>query len=144
MHLAIYAGTEAQAIVHVHPPMVLAFSLAHQTFTPISFEEKYTIGAVPVVAQDTPTVTRPEQVVEELKYRPVVILQGHGPDVIGCALVNKDVVIRLRIIASHSTVRSVERRQRRERICKTTTPCRNSKAGSGVVIDKPDHAADRD
>lgn len=83
MHLAIYAGTEAQAIVHVHPPMVLAFSLAHQTFTPISFEEKYTIGAVPVIAQDTPTVTRPEQVVEELKYRPVVMLQGHGTVAIG-------------------------------------------------------------
>lgn len=86
MHLAIYAGTEAQAIVHVHPPMVLAFSLAHQTFTPISFEEKYTIGAVPVIAQDTPTVTRPEQVVEELKYRPVVILQGHGTVAIGDTL----------------------------------------------------------
>ena len=71
MHLAVYAGTDAQAIVHVHPPMVLAFSLAHESFVPMSFEEKYTIGEVPIIPQDTPTVTKPEKVVEALKYHPV-------------------------------------------------------------------------
>ena len=59
MHLAVYAGTDAQAIVHVHPPMVLAFSLTHDSFAPVSYEEKYTIGKVPVIPQDTPTVTKP-------------------------------------------------------------------------------------
>ncbi|HJX10022.1 MAG TPA: class II aldolase/adducin family protein, partial [Candidatus Binatia bacterium] len=44
MHMAVYAGTDAQAVVHVHPPMVLAFSLTHDNFAPVSFEEKYTIG----------------------------------------------------------------------------------------------------
>ena len=37
LHLAVYRGTDAQAIVHVHPPMVLAFSLTHESFVPISF-----------------------------------------------------------------------------------------------------------
>src|SRR4029453_4605021 len=60
MHLAVYAGTDAQAIVHVHPPMVLAFSLTHESFVPLSYEEKYTIGEVPIILQDTPTVTRPQ------------------------------------------------------------------------------------
>ncbi len=83
MHMAVYAGTEAQAIVHVHPPMVLAFSLTHESFVPLSFEEKYTIGEVPIIAQDTPTVTKPELVVEELKYHPVVIIKGHGTVAIG-------------------------------------------------------------
>ncbi len=83
MHLAVYAGTDAQAIVHVHPPMVLAFSLSHSSFVPVSFEEKYTIGEVPIVPQDTPTVTKPERVVEELKYHPVVIVKGHGTVAIG-------------------------------------------------------------
>jgi L-fuculose-phosphate aldolase len=83
MHLAVYAGTDAQAIVHVHPPMVLAFSLSHESFVPVSFEEKYTIGEVPILAQDTPTVTQPEQIVEELKYHPVVIIKGHGTVAIG-------------------------------------------------------------
>ena len=83
MHMAVYAGTDAQAIIHVHPPMVLAFSLTHDSFIPVSFEEKYTIGEVPIIPQDTPTVTRPEKVVEELKYHPVVIIKGHGTVAIG-------------------------------------------------------------
>ena len=83
MHMAIYAGSDAQAIVHVHPPMVLAFSLQHESFVPISFEEKYTIGEVPILAQDTPTVTKPERVVEALKYHPIIILKGHGTVAIG-------------------------------------------------------------
>lgn len=83
MHLAVYAGTDAQAIVHVHPPMVLAFSLTHDSFAPVSYEEKYTIGKVSVIAQDTPTVTKPEEVVEALKYNPVVIIKGHGTVAIG-------------------------------------------------------------
>lgn len=83
MHLAVYAGTDAQAIVHVHPPMVLAFSLSHDSFAPLSYEEKYTIGKVPVIPQDTPTVTRPEAVVEALKYNPVAIIKGHGTVAIG-------------------------------------------------------------
>src|SRR5258705_1649660 len=83
MHLAVYAGTDAQAIVHVHPPMVLAFSLTHESFAPLSYEEKYTIGEVPIIPQDTPTVTRPQAVVEALKYHPVVIIKGHGTVAIG-------------------------------------------------------------
>lgn len=83
LHLAVYGGTDAQAIVHVHPPMVLAFSLSRDSFVPISFEEKYTIGEVPIISQDTPTVTKPEPVVEALKYNPVVIIKGHGTVAIG-------------------------------------------------------------
>jgi L-fuculose-phosphate aldolase len=83
MHLAVYRGTDAQAIVHVHPPAVLGFSLSHESFVPLSFEEKYTIGEVAVVRQETPTVTDPAQVVEELRLTPVVILQGHGTVAIG-------------------------------------------------------------
>ena len=83
MHLAVYDGTDAQAIVHVHPPMVLAFSLTHDSFAPVSYEEKYTIGKVSIIAQDTPTVTKPEEVVEALKYNPVVIIKGHGTVAIG-------------------------------------------------------------
>jgi len=83
MHLAVYAGTDAQAIVHVHPPMVLAFSLSHDSFAPLSYEEKYTIGKVPVIPQDTPTVTRPEALVEALQYTPVAIIKGHGTVAIG-------------------------------------------------------------
>ncbi|HEU4340391.1 MAG TPA: class II aldolase/adducin family protein [Candidatus Binatia bacterium] len=83
LHLAVYNGTDARVVIHAHPPLVLAFSLTHESFLPLSFEEKYTLGEVPVIAQDTPTVTKPEAVVAELRYRPVVILKGHGTVAIG-------------------------------------------------------------
>jgi L-fuculose-phosphate aldolase len=86
LHLAVYRGTDAEVVVHVHPPMVLAFSLTHESFVPVSFEEKYTIGEVPIIPQDTPTVTQPEVVVKELKYHPVVIIKGHGTVAIGKTL----------------------------------------------------------
>ena len=83
LHLAVYNGTEAKAVIHVHPPMVLAFSLTHRSFVPLSFEEKYTIGEVPILPQETPTVTETEKVVQELRLRPIVILQGHGTVALG-------------------------------------------------------------
>lgn len=83
LHLAVYRGTSAQAVIHVHPPKVLTFSLSHRTFLPLSFEEKYTLGEVRVLPQETPTVTKSDAVVEELRLRPVVILQGHGTVAVG-------------------------------------------------------------
>lgn len=83
LHLAVYKGSEAKAIVHAHPPKVLAFSLSHASFVPVSFEEKYTLGEIPVLPQETPTVTDTAGVVEELKLRPIVILRGHGTVAIG-------------------------------------------------------------
>jgi L-fuculose-phosphate aldolase len=83
LHLAVYNGTDARAVIHAHPPMVLAFSLSHKSFLPISFEEKYTIGEVPILPQETPTVTETEKVVDELQLHPVVILQGHGTVALG-------------------------------------------------------------
>jgi L-fuculose-phosphate aldolase len=83
LHLAVYGGTDAKVVIHAHPPRVLAFSLSHHSFTPLSFEEKYTIGEVPIIPQDTPTVTDTDGVVEELRLRPIVILQGHGTVAIG-------------------------------------------------------------
>ena len=78
LHLAVYAATDARAIIHAHPPAVIAYSLGRRSFVPLSFEEKYMLGEVPILSQDTPTVTEPARVVEELRLRPVVILQGHG------------------------------------------------------------------
>jgi len=83
LHLAVYNGTDAKAVIHAHPPMVLAFSLSHRSFSPLSFEEKYTIGEVPILPQETPTVTETQRVIDELRMRPVVILQGHGTVAVG-------------------------------------------------------------
>lgn len=83
LHLAVYNGTDGKAVVHAHPPGVLVFSLSNSSFVPVSFEEKYTLGTVRVVPQETPTVTETGPVVEELKICPIVMLQGHGTVAVG-------------------------------------------------------------
>jgi len=83
MHLAIYQGTDARAVIHAHPPMTLAYSFDHDRFDPLSFEEKFTVGTVAVITQETPTVTRPEALVESLLYQPIVIVKGHGTVAVG-------------------------------------------------------------
>ena len=78
LHLAVYEATDARAVVHVHPPEIIAYCRGLDEFVPLSFEEEYSLGAVPVISHAGPTVADPAPVAEELRRRPVVILQGHG------------------------------------------------------------------
>ena len=63
--------------------MTLAFSLTHDHFVPVSFEEKYTIGEVPISRSGYADGNKAREVAEELKYRPVAIIKGHGTVAIG-------------------------------------------------------------
>ncbi len=78
LHLAVYKETDAMAVIHVHPPTIVVFSLANNSFIPLSWEERYLLKEIPVVPQNTPTVKDPAKVVEEIQNRPIVILKGHG------------------------------------------------------------------
>ncbi len=78
LHLAVYKETEAMAVIHVHPPTIVVFSLANESFVPLSWEERYILKEIPVVPQLTPTVKDPAKVVEVIRERPIVILKGHG------------------------------------------------------------------
>ena len=78
LHLAVYEATDASAVVHVHPPEIIAYCRGRDEFVPLSFEEEYSLGRVPVIPHDGPTVTDTGPVAEELRLHPVVILQDHG------------------------------------------------------------------
>ncbi len=78
LHLAVYKETEAMAVIHVHPPTIVVFSLANESFVPLSWEERYILKEIPVVPQLTPTVKDPAKVVEVIRNRSIVILKGHG------------------------------------------------------------------
>jgi L-fuculose-phosphate aldolase len=139
MHMAVYAGTDAQAIVHVHPPMVLAFSLTHESFMPLSFEEKYTIGEVPIIAQDTPTVTRPEKVVEELKYHSVVIIKGHGTVAIGKTFQEAFLLTDLLEEAVHCQFFREGAPARRPEVGEATKPMRTADDGKRYELFSQEH-----
>ena len=78
LHLAVYEATDARAVVHAPPAEIIAYCRGRSEFVPLSFEEEYSLGRVPVIPHDSPTVTDTAPVAEQLRHHPVVILRGHG------------------------------------------------------------------
>ena len=81
VHRAIYAATDAGAIVHAHPVHTIARSFAADTITPADSEGLYVLGDVPVVTSAV-TIASPEAAIvlaEALREAPVAVLRTHGP-----------------------------------------------------------------
>lgn len=78
LHTLIYQNFGAHAVVHAHPPFINGYFAVNDTLEALTFETKFYLGAVPVVAQDTPTVTRPQEVIDALRRSNLVVLKNHG------------------------------------------------------------------
>jgi len=78
LHSLVYKNFPAQVIIHCHPPLINAYFAAHKILKTLTFESKFYLGDVPVVAQETPTVTQPGLVVAALKTNSQVVLKNHG------------------------------------------------------------------
>jgi L-fuculose-phosphate aldolase len=78
LHSLIYENFSYQAVIHCHPALVNAYFAVYSDIKALTFETSLYLGNIPVVAQDTPAVTRPELVIEALKTNNLVILKNHG------------------------------------------------------------------
>lgn len=83
LHSLVYKNFPAQVVVHAHPPLINGYFAAYSNLKALTFETKFYLGEVPVVEQDTPTVTRPELVIAALKSNNLVVLKNHGAVAIG-------------------------------------------------------------
>ena len=83
IHAAIYRQFNTHSIIHAHPPLTSAYFAARDTLEPVTFETKLYLGNVPVVEQDTPSITKMEPVIEALKLSNIVVLKNHGVIAIG-------------------------------------------------------------
>ena len=70
VHRAVYAATDAGAVLHAHPGHAIALSLLLDALEPADAEGKLRLGSVPVV--------NAEQVAEALRKAPIVLARGHG------------------------------------------------------------------
>lgn len=88
VHRAIYAKTNALAVVHAHPAHTIVRSLVSDEIVPIDSEGSYLLHKVPVVA--LPLTAGSSQVADVvsdvLREYKVVLLRGHGPFAIGTVL----------------------------------------------------------
>ncbi len=78
LHNLIYKNFPHKAVIHCHPVLINAYFAVYSNIKALTFETKLYLGNIPVVAQDTPAVTRPELVIEALKNGNLVVLKNHG------------------------------------------------------------------
>lgn len=78
LHSLVYKNFPHKTVIHCHPPLINAYFAVASSLKALTFETKFYLGEVPVVAQDTPTVTKPELVIEALKSNNLVVLKNHG------------------------------------------------------------------
>ncbi|MFC1917883.1 aldolase [Chloroflexota bacterium] len=85
VHRTIYQQTQAQAIVHAHPPHTVALSMTEREIQPNTVEGSMVISMVPVLGWDTEVKPggMADEIAEALKQYPIVMVKGHGSFAIG-------------------------------------------------------------
>ncbi len=78
LHSLIYKNFPIQTIIHCHPPLINGYFAVCDSLKALTFETKFYLGDVPVVPQETPTVTKPDLVIAALKGNNQVVLKNHG------------------------------------------------------------------
>ena len=78
LHTLVYKNFPAKVVVHCHPPLINGYFAVSKTLKAMSFETKFYLGDIPVIPQETPTVTLPEPVIAALKTNNLVVLKNHG------------------------------------------------------------------
>ena len=83
LHSLVYKNFPAKVVVHCHPPLINGYFAVAKTLKAMSFETKFYLGDIPVVPQETPTVTDTAPVIAALKSNNLVVLKNHGTVAIG-------------------------------------------------------------
>ena len=87
VHQSIYQNTDAQAIVHAHPPHIIALSLQNSSrIYPIDAEGMYFFAqGIPVLEVENAIASDEvaQKIIPLLKESPIVAVKGHGTFAIG-------------------------------------------------------------
>ncbi len=78
LHTLVYKNFPVKVVVHAHPPLINGYFAVRKHLKAMTFEGKFYLGDVPLVEQETPTVTKPELVTDALKQNNLVVLKNHG------------------------------------------------------------------
>ena len=78
LHGLIHKNFSQKCVIHCHPPLINGYFSIYSDIKALTFETKLYLGRVPVIEQDTPAVTNPQEVVEALKLNNLVVLRRHG------------------------------------------------------------------
>jgi len=83
MHRLIYESFEAKTVIHCHPPLSNGYFSVYSDLKNLTFESQVYLGDVKAVLQETPSITKPELVIEALKTNNLAVIKNHGVISIG-------------------------------------------------------------
>ena len=84
IHLSIYNKIkDAKVVIHSHSPFSTAFFHYFDELDVFSFEARFYLGKIPVIPQETPTVTDLAPVISNLENNNLVVLKNHGVIAVG-------------------------------------------------------------
>jgi len=84
LHGTIYRETEAGAVVHLHPPYTSLLAVKGIEINPMTFESSLFLGkTIPIIPQESPSVTKMEGVIAALRLSNIIILKEHGTVAVG-------------------------------------------------------------
>ncbi len=78
LHSLVYKSFPNRVIIHCHPTLINAYFVVYPDLKALTFETKLLLGNIPLVEQDTPSIAKPELVVEALKLSNIVVIKNHG------------------------------------------------------------------
>jgi L-fuculose-phosphate aldolase len=84
LHGTIYRETEAGSVVHLHPPYTAVLAVRGVEIKPMTFESSLFLGkTIPIIPQESPSVTKMEGVIDALRISNIIILKEHGTVAVG-------------------------------------------------------------
>ena len=80
VHLAIYKHTDANIIVHSHPPSVISLSLVTDKIIPVDAEGRYYLPEIPIFEAKNPIGSEEvaEIAAQEMQRYKVIVIKSHG------------------------------------------------------------------
>lgn len=78
MHALIHKNFPARAVIHCHPTLINSYFALYSDLKNLTFESKLYLGNIPVITQETPSITNLEPVVEGLKANNLAVIKNHG------------------------------------------------------------------
>lgn len=78
VHSLVYKNFPNKVIIHCHPTLINAYFAVYSDLKVLTFETKLSLGTIPVIKQDTPSITKPQEVIAGLKVSNLVVVKNHG------------------------------------------------------------------
>ncbi len=78
LHSLVYKNFLNRVIIHCHPTLINAYFVVYPDLKVLTFETKLLLGNIPLVEQDTPSISKPELVIDALKLSNIVVIKNHG------------------------------------------------------------------